>query len=153
GQLLQTLHAQGRLRPLVVEALAGRLVQQQARKAALSVTAEELQAAADAFRRTHGLHTAAATRTWLDGPGLTVDDFETGLEERLQAAKLKHHQTAAKADESFSARRTDFEKLQFVQVLVGRDDLARELASQVQDEGRDLEEVARAHGLPVVRHR
>jgi hypothetical protein len=30
GQLLQTLHAQGRLRPLVVEALAGRLVQQQA---------------------------------------------------------------------------------------------------------------------------
>jgi len=37
-------------------------------------------------------------------------------------------------------------------VLVGRDDLARELASQVQDEGCDLEEVARAHGLPVVRH-
>ena len=35
---------------------------------------------------------------------------------------------------------------------MGRDDLARELASQVQDEGRDLEEVARAHGLPVVRH-
>jgi hypothetical protein len=36
--------------------------------------------------------------------------------------------------------------------LVGRDDLARELASQVRDEGRDLEEVARAHGLPVARH-
>jgi hypothetical protein len=153
GQLLQSLHAQGRLRPLVVEALAGRLVQQEARQAGLSVTAEELQAAADAFRRAQGLHVAAATRAWLDGQGLTVGDFETGLEERLLAAKLKHHQTAAKADESFSARRTDFEKLQFVEVLVGRDDLARELASQVQDEGRDLEEVARAHGLPVVRHR
>ena len=37
GQLLQTLHAQGRLRPLVVEALAGRLVQQEARQAGLSV--------------------------------------------------------------------------------------------------------------------
>src|SRR5215470_15187069 len=83
GQLLQTLHAQGRLRPLVVEALAGRLVQQQARQASLSVTAEELQAAAEAFRRTHGLHTAAATRSWLDGQGLTVGDFETGLEDRL----------------------------------------------------------------------
>ena len=35
GQLLQTLHAQGRLRPLVVEALAGRLVQQEARHAGL----------------------------------------------------------------------------------------------------------------------
>ena len=38
GQLLQTLHAQGRLRPLVAEALAGRLVQQEARQAGLSVT-------------------------------------------------------------------------------------------------------------------
>ncbi len=152
GQLLQTLHAQGRLRPLIVEALVGRLVQQQARQAGLSVTAEELQAAADSFRRAHGLHTATATRAWLDGQGLTVGDFETGLEERLLAAKLKHHQTAAQADESFAARRTDFERLQVAQVLVGSDDLARELASQVQDEGRNLEEVAREHGLPVARH-
>ena len=81
-----------------------------------------------------------------------MDDFEAGVEERLLAAKLKHHQTAALAVESFSARRTDLERLQVAQVLVGRDDLARELASQVQDEGRDLEEVARAHGLPVARH-
>ena len=152
GQLLQTLHAHGRLRPLAVEALAGRLVQQEARQAGLSVTAEELQAAADAFRRAHGLHTAAATRSWLDGQGLTVGDFETGLEEGLLAARLKQHQTTARADESFAARRTDFERLQVAQVLVGRDDLARELASQVRDEGRDLEEVARAHGLPVARH-
>jgi hypothetical protein len=152
GQLLQRLHAQGRLRPLIVEALAGRLVQQEARQAGLSVTAKELQAAADAFRRAQGLHTANATRAWLDGQGFTMVDFETGLEERLLAAKLKHHQTAAQAEESFSARRTDFEKLQVAQLLVGRDDLARELASQVQDEGRDLEEVARAHALPVVRH-
>src|SRR5262245_17521307 len=152
GQLLQTLHAQGRLRPLIVQALAGQLVQQQARQVGLSVTPEDLQAAADAFRRAHGLHTAAATRTWLDGQGLTVGDFEAGLEECLLAARLKHHQTAAQADESFSARRTDFERLQVAQVLVGREDLARELASQVRDEGRGLEEVAREHGLPVARY-
>ena len=82
---------------------------------------------------------------------MTAADFEAGLEERLLAAKLKHLQTAARADESFAARRTDFERLQVAQVLVGRDDLARELASQVQDEGRHLEEVARENGLPVAR--
>jgi putative peptide maturation system protein len=153
GQLLQTLHAQGRLRPLVVEALAGRLVQQEARQAGLSVTAEELQATADAFRRTHGLHTATATRTWLDGQGLTVGDFEAGLEERLLAAKLKQHQTAAQADESFAAHRTDFEQLRVARVVTDRDDLARELTSQVRDEGRDMEGVAREHGLPVARGR
>src|SRR5205085_80677 len=47
----------------------------------------------------------------------------------------------------------DFERLRVAQVLVGRDDLARELASQVRDEGRGLEEVAREHGPEVVRHR
>jgi len=119
-------------------------VKQEARQAGLSVTAEDLQAAADAFRRAHGLHTASSTRAWLDGQGLTAGDFESGLEERLLAANLKHHQTAAQAVESFSARRTDFERLQVAQVLVDRDDLALELASQVQDEGRDLEEVRSA---------
>jgi hypothetical protein len=153
GGLLKRLHAQGRLRPLVREALAEQLVQEQARQAGLSATAEELQAAADAFRRAHALHTAAATNAWLDGQGLTADDFAARLEERLLAAKLKQHQTADQADEYFSARRAGFERLCVAQVLVGRDDLARELASQVRDEGRELEEVAREHGLPVDRRR
>jgi peptidylprolyl isomerase len=152
GQLLRTLQAQGRLRPLVAEALALRLVQQEARQAGLSVTAEDLQTAADAFRRACGLHKAAATRAWLDGCAVTVADFEAGLEERLLAARLKHHQTAARADESFAARRTDFERLRVARVMAGRDDLARELASQIRDEGRALEEVAHGHGLPVARY-
>ena len=84
GQLLQTLHAQGRLRPLAAEALAGRLVQQEARQAGLSVTVEDLQAVVDTFRRACGLHTASATRARLDGQGLTAGNFETGLEERLE---------------------------------------------------------------------
>src|SRR5262245_14901475 len=108
GQLLRTLHTQGRLRPLVLEALAGRLVQHEARQAGLSVTAEELQAAADAYRRGRGLHTAPATRAWLDRQGLTADDFQAGLQERLLAARLKQHQTAARTDEVFSARPPDF---------------------------------------------
>src|SRR5262249_6743871 len=123
---------------------AGGRVKKEAGQAGMPVRGEALQAAADAFRRAHGLRTASATRAWLDGQGLTAGDFETGLEERLLAAKLKHHQTAAQAVESFSARRTDCERLQVAQVLVDRDDLALELASQVQAEGRDLEEVRSA---------
>jgi len=55
-------------------------------------------------------------------------------------------------EEHFSARRAGLEQLWLAVVLVERDDLARELASQVRDEGRDLEDVAREHGLPVARH-
>ena len=82
-----------------------------------------------------------------------MGNFETGLEERLLAAKLKHHQTAVQADESFAAHRTDFEQLRVARAVTDRDDLARELTSQVRDEGRDMEGVAREHGLPVDRRR
>jgi parvulin-like peptidyl-prolyl isomerase len=153
GGLLNRLRAQGRLGPLVREALAEQLVQEQARQAGLSVTADELQAAADAFRRAGGLYAAADTHARLAEQGLSVDDLEQGLEEALLAAKLKQHLAAAGVDDYFSAHRAGLEVLQLVQVRVERDELARELVSQVRDEGRGLEEVAREHGLPVARCR
>jgi peptidylprolyl isomerase len=153
GGLLNRLRVQGRLGPLVRAALAEQLMQEQARQAGLSVTAEELQAAADAFRRAQGLYTAADTRARLAEQGLSVDDFEQGLEETLLAAKLKQHLAAASVSDYFSAHRAGLDVLQLGQVLVERDELARELVSQVRDEGRGLEEVAREHGLPVFRRR
>jgi len=151
GGLLNRLHSQGRLGLLVRQALAEQLVQEQARQSGLSVTVEELQAAADAFRRDQRLYTAADARARLAKQGLSVDDFEAGLEEALLAAKLKQHLAAAQVDDYFSAHRAELDVLRLVQVVVERDELARELASQVRDEGRSLEEVAREHGLPVVR--
>jgi putative peptide maturation system protein len=151
GSLLGWLHTQGRLGPLVREALAARLVQDQARQAGLSPTVEELQAAADAFRRRHGLHRAADTQAWLAARSLSVNDFETALEQELLAARLRSHVTAARVDSTFAADLAGFERLRLEQVLVGREDVARELASQVRDEGRDLADVAREQGLQLVR--
>jgi hypothetical protein len=153
GALLHRLNRQGKLRPLVLEGLREQLQQEEARRAGLSVTAEELQAAADAFRLRQRLNTAAATDAWLAERGLSVDDFAAGLEEDLLAAKLKRHLTAPQVDEFFSANRAQLEQVRFAQLLLERDELARELASQVRDEGRDLEEVAREHGLAVVHRR
>jgi hypothetical protein len=153
GELLSKLRLRGQLEPLVREALAEQLLQEQARQAGLSVTVEELQVAADAFRRRHGLSTAADTHAWLAGWGLSVDDFEAGLESPLLAARLRQHLTAGQVDEHFAAHQAELEQLQFAQVLVERDDLAGELASQIRDEGRGLEDVAREHGLQVAQRR
>ena len=153
GQLLGKLRREGRLRPLVLEALAEEVIQEHARQAGLAVSAAELQAAADAFRRRHGLSSAADTHAWLKGQGLSVDEFKASLEGPLLAAKLRQHLTALQVDEYFSTHRADFDELQLARVLVERDDLARELASQVRDEGRALEEVAGEQGLPVVHRR
>jgi parvulin-like peptidyl-prolyl isomerase len=151
GGLLRSFHRQGRLAPLVREALAAQFLQEQARQAGLSATAEELQTAADDFRRRNGLHSAGDAHAWLAGRGLSVDDFEASLEQDLLAAKLRQHLTAAEADGHFAAHRAGFERLRLAQLLLPREDLARELASQVRDEGRDLADVAREHGLQLAR--
>jgi hypothetical protein len=149
--LLGWLQTQGRLSPLVREALAAQLVQEEARQAGLSVTDEELQTAADGCRRRHGLHAAADTRAWLAARGLSADDFEAGLEHALLAAKLRQHLTAPEVDGHFAAHQADFERLRLALVLVPREDLARELATQVREEGRDLADVAREQGLQMER--
>jgi hypothetical protein len=142
GDLLERPHTQGRLRPRVFEALAERLVGEQARQAGLSITTEEVPAAADVFHRGQGLTSAADTHAWLTARGLSVNDFEAGLEAPLLAARLEQHLTAGQVDEHLAAHRAELEQVQPARLPVERDDLAGELASQVRDEGRDLEETA-----------
>ncbi len=149
GKLLQELHRHGRLKPLIREVLAEQLVFEQGQKEGLSIEAEELQAAADAFRQSKGLHTATDTLAWLADQGLSVESFEWGLEEALLIDKLKQHLTANRVEDYFSRHHSELEELSFVLVIVGRDELARELASQVRDEGHSLAEVARENGLQV----
>lgn len=153
GGLLRRLHVQGRLGSLAREALARQHVLDQARAAGLAVTPQELQRAADVYRRRVGLTSAADTRAYLAERGLSADDFEAGLEETLLAEKLRRHVAGAKAEEQFADRRGDYEQLRVAILLAGREELARELASQVREEGRDLDAVALEHGLPVVRRR
>jgi PPIC-type PPIASE domain len=151
GGFLKQLNAHGRLRPLVRTALAEQLVQTQARLAGLSVTKDELQAAADAFRRVNGLSAAADTRAWLATRGMSADDFEAGLEEELLAGKLRHHLTAAAVDDHFRAHQADYERLRLALLVAARLDLARELASQVRDDGRALADAAAEQGLRLIR--
>jgi putative peptide maturation system protein len=140
--LLQWLRRQGNLRSLVFDALIDQLIQDEARQAGLSVSREELQFAADVFRRRHGLGAAADTHTWLSEKGMSVDDFKAQLWHDLVVTKLRQHLTAARIEEHFTAHQAGYERLRLAQLCVGREDLANELASQVREEGRDLDAVA-----------
>lgn len=151
SSLLERLRMQGRLRELILEALAEQLVDDKARQAGLSVTREELQSAADAFRRRHGLTAAADTHAWLSGHGMSARDLRANLEHDLLAAKLRRHLTATQTEQHFTAHQAGYERLRIAQVCVGRDDLASELASQVRDDGRELDAVAAEHRVRLVR--
>jgi hypothetical protein len=147
--LVRWLQTQGRLEPLVREALAAQVVREAARHAGLSVTDAELQTAADGYRRRQGLIGAADTQSWLAARGLSEDDFEANLEQELLADKLRHHLTASGLDGHFAANQADFDLFRLTLVLAPREDLARELVSQVREEGRGLAEASQEQGLPL----
>lgn len=150
GGLLYRLHLTGRLVPLAQEGLAQQWLLDQALAAGLTVTTEELQHTADLHRRRHGLLTAADTHAWLAAQGLSVDQFEAGLLETLLADKLRKQLTATGVESHFAEHSAEYEQLRVTLLIVGREELARELASQVRDEGRELESAALEHGLAVM---
>src|SRR5262245_6384839 len=146
ASLLRRLHAQGRLEPLVREALAAQIVQQQARQVGLTATVEELQAAADSFRRRVGLSSAADTHAWLARQKMSQEEFEAILEQDILAAKFRQHLTAPGVNDHFEKHKSGYDSLTVLQLIVPREDLANELLSQVRDDGRDLADVAGEQG-------
>jgi parvulin-like peptidyl-prolyl isomerase len=149
--LLRSLHLKGRLAPLVREALVEELVKEEARGAGIAITVEELQNASDAFRRRYALNSAADMHAWLANRALSVDDFEASLEQDLLAAKVRNHVTAEQVEQQWQAHQADYERLRLELVTVGREELARELASQVRDDGRELHDVVYEHYLTLFR--
>src|SRR5262245_14073864 len=80
---LRFLQRQVRLPTLALQVLADRVVSQAARQAGLDVGDEDLQQAADRFRKRHGLSSAELTHRWLGEQGWSVADFEASLEHDL----------------------------------------------------------------------
>jgi parvulin-like peptidyl-prolyl isomerase len=135
----------GRLLSLLREALLDRLIVERAGSAGLKVADAELQAAADAFRHRQGLTSAAATQASLVRQNLTVEDLERSLEADLLAKKLKDHVTRDHIPEHFAAHKGRYARAQLRQIVVGSEEVARELLAQITDEGRNFAELAREH--------
>jgi hypothetical protein len=93
GDWVLWLKRQRRLLPLLREAALERLLLHRAREAGLAVPDADLQAAADHFRRRHGLSSATQTFTWLEREGLSLDDLEAALERDLLVDRLRDHVT------------------------------------------------------------
>jgi parvulin-like peptidyl-prolyl isomerase len=145
GDLLGSLHHRGRLRPLALDALTGQIMLDAAVKAGLSVSAAELQSTANGFRQRHGLSSAERTRDWLTQERLSVAEFESALERDLLLDKLKDHLFKDHISSHFDQHRAQYDRLRLRQLTVPREDLARELLSQIHDEGRDFAAVVQEH--------
>jgi putative peptide maturation system protein len=75
----------------------------------LAGTSMELQAAADAFRQTRGLHSAEETRHWLDEIRMPHVYFEEMLKVAVRIQKLKQKIADERRDAYFAAHHLEFD--------------------------------------------
>jgi parvulin-like peptidyl-prolyl isomerase len=141
-EFLRHLKRSGRLQSLLQEAVVEQFLVQQSTQAGLVVTPEELQRTADLVRRRQGLTSAEQVHAWLARQRLSVLDFEDTLERDLLMDKLKDHLIGDRIAAHFEQHRSQYDRLRLRQLTVAREDLARELLSQVRDDGRDFAALA-----------
>lgn len=146
--LLRREHSKGGLIPWLRRAVTEALLLEQARALGLRVDDGELQHAADGFRRRNGLLSSTQMHAWFQEQELSADDFEAALESDLLARKL-HSQVASpqRVNERFAAGQQDYDHLRLRWIVVAREDLAREIVTQVNEEGADFAALAAQHSL------
>ncbi|HYP28203.1 MAG TPA: peptidylprolyl isomerase [Blastocatellia bacterium] len=121
------------------------LVRREARQQGIAVSDEELQQAARDFRVANGLYKAEELNGWLAAARLSVEEWEASLLQHALARKLRDALTAHKAEPYFIANRPSFDVAFISHILVGDEDLARELLAQVMEDGADFYALAREH--------
>lgn len=144
--LLRREHTKGELVPWLRRAATEALLLEHARSLGLRVEDSALQKAADHFRRRNRLLSAADTQAWLAERRISAEDFESTLENDLLFAKLRQHVAGPdRVAERFGARPAEYDRLQLRRIVVAREDLAREIVTQVFEEGADFAAQAAEH--------
>src|SRR5262245_39178349 len=99
------------------------------------VSDEELQRAADEFRRASRLLNAESTRRWLEEMGLSMEQFQSRLRGAVQIRKLKERVTADDIETYFEAHRKSFDFIRYFQVETRSQATASELAATAREVG------------------
>lgn len=144
GDCVRQLRVRGAWQPLVLQTLAKKVAATEARRLGLMLSAEELQQAADRFRKANGLCRAASMTEWLRRQRLQPAEFEAAIEDDLLFEKLREHLPREQILLCFESHPGDYARAWLRRILVAHEDLANELITQHQD-GADFAELASQH--------
>lgn len=90
AEVVDYLRFDGSFAAALREVVKRKLAVQEAKDRGIVVTDDELQKAADVFRRVNNLNTAEQTEKWLKERGLTIEALEEYLEANLLIHELKN---------------------------------------------------------------
>lgn len=120
---------------IVDDTIHALLLRKAADELGITISTEELQDAADNFRRDFGLITATETNEWMESLGLIIDEFERKVENDLLRSRVEEKlATDEKINRVFTENILDFEKVKIAKLVVNDEGLANEIMTQI-DEG------------------
>jgi parvulin-like peptidyl-prolyl isomerase len=147
-ELIHTGRLNGKLLPLIGDAVADKLIASAARQQGITPSAAELQQAADNFRRELKLMKAADTHHWLAANQLTVEDLENKVERDLLHRRLAERViTQDQVRRHFAEHRTEYDRARLAHIVTAKEGVAREIQSQILEEGASFADLARKHSL------
>jgi putative peptide maturation system protein len=129
------------------EAADAALVRQASAERGITVSDEEIQQAADAFRLEHELYDAQKTEEWLSINHLACAEWEELLEYEITCRKLREELIHGSIERYFAERRTSFDAVNISRLVVKEEDLARELRAQIVEDGADFHVLSREHSI------
>ncbi len=119
-----------------------------AKKRGIKVSTSEVQQETDDFRRYLGLHRAKNTQEWMDSIGISLDEFESLMEERVYRKKMVSSITTdAAVEEYFKLNSPKFDTLELKHIIVDNAGEAKELAAMLEDEPESFDKFAAEHSL------
>jgi parvulin-like peptidyl-prolyl isomerase len=133
---------------LLAEAARDLIIQNAIRDRGLTVSDEELQIAADDFRRDQKLERAVDTHHWLSDRGWAVERLELHLERKLLHEKLIDDVATEEAiRQHFAEHRRAYDQAAISHLVVSDRAVAEELLSQIDEDDADFETLVRQHSL------
>jgi len=130
-QALQALRLRRRQDPgLMEELLREAVITRALAEDPPDVAPDELQQAADDFRRANALFGAEETHRWLSAMGLTPERWRGMLRGGVQARKLRERVTSGLVEPWFAEHRADFDTVRYLRASFASEDVARQAAAE-----------------------
>ncbi len=147
-QFIKFLKFSNEFPDLIKRFIRGKVTVHAAKKRGVEISTYEVQEAADNFRRCLGLHRAKETQEWLDGMGISADEFETFITEHIYKKKmvdiLVTNETVKKY---FQLNSPKFDTVDIRHIIVESKEKAGELTALLTEEPESFDELAKTYSL------
>lgn len=133
---------------LIEKVIKNKVTVHAAKKRDIKLSDEELQEAADIFRSAQGLHRAKETQEWMNDLGISIEDFENFIAERLYRKKIIEAITTEDAVETyFKLNSPQFETADIKVIVTDNEEKAKELKAILDDDPDSFDELVREYSL------